>query len=127
MQAKVTLHNMKSATTYWEWVGPANAETQTIPELSMHWDYIGVATWGNLNATSPTILLFNLASPVPIATMTTPGSMFAIDILVDRADGLSGSGATDSVYMVAAGKHMPASREGLGGDAYGIAVEIEKP
>jgi len=101
-------------------------------------NYLGVVTWGDHNSRVPTVFLFNILSPVPLFSFTTPGSMFEVGVIVNNAPVPPRSMAEylgeslnqeklvprkptadpDQVFIVTAGKAMPASEMGNGGDAY---------
>ena len=46
--------------------------------------YIGVSLWGDADD-QPTAVILAAGSNTPVFTYTTPGSMFGVDIVVDKA------------------------------------------
>jgi len=135
-QVRVTVHNLLTGKTYWEWKSD-NIVGQTIPMVSFHMGYLAVSHWGDEHGRSPTVFLFNLKSNVPVWNVTTPGSPFDVEVLVDSAkvpplddyktyeempklvlDSQAPTAGTDVVYVTAAGKAVHASIMGRGGDAY---------
>jgi len=74
---------------------------------------IGAAiTWGDLANSIPDIFIFERESNVPVFTVNTPGSMFALDM---SADGRS---------VIAGGKAVHARQLGNGGNVYNIGVDL---
>jgi hypothetical protein len=111
--------------------------------------YLGVALPGAQNGTTPTALVYYLGSGsvdsnnVPLLSYGTPGSMHAVDIVVEaaagagsRASGRSKSGGAssvtpsqtantggaDTVYFAVAGKAVQDHTWGNGGNAYGWKI-----
>jgi len=72
--------------------------------------YFVVGSWGNEAASNPQILVFNSTSNTPTYSITTPGSMFDVDIAYDNTLG--------GVVILGAGKHVHANVFGDGGDLY---------
>jgi len=151
-QVRIEVYNLNTLKKYWQWTSALNVNDQTLPYLSWHMNYLGVATWGDHGAVTPTVFLFNLQSGTPLFNYTTPGSMFDLGVLVNNApipDGMTedeylGKGLTeteklenkrifdsqfgadpDDIYLVAAGKDTPASEMGRGGDA--VAFHLSFP
>ncbi len=110
-----------------DYTTPANPQLETMAILAADGPYVGVATFGN-DGDVPTALLFAVdptgqAPPAtaPIFSYTTPGSMFAVDVVYTHTNATA-----DAVLLAVAGKHVAASRVGNGGDAYAWAVVASK-
>jgi hypothetical protein len=103
-------------TKLWTYVGPLNAQDQNIVSaMSMHLNYVAVTTWGSYDETSnksPQVLVFNDKSNHTVFDYITPGSMFAVDLYVQRAT------KSDTINVIAAGKHVHANTFGNGGDLF---------
>jgi len=106
------------------WSSPVNTKLQENPTLRVDGGYIAAALWGDVGeAGYPTVVLLNAASPtpnVPIFQATTPGSMFAVDVAYVS------TASTDTVYLTACGKAVPANEFGNGGSAWGWSVSVSK-
>jgi len=140
-QVKVEVYSMITLKQYWQWISDKDISDQTLPNLSFHMNYLGVVTWGDHNSRTPTIFLFNLLSGVPIFNFTSPGSMFEIGVVVNNApipnladyvetekawEDKPNMADPDQVFLVAAGKAMPASEMGNGGDMYVFNLNFTK-
>jgi hypothetical protein len=143
-RVRVDVYSMLNYNKYWTWYSSPDVEVQNMPILSMHMNYVSVATWGDSKALTPTVLLFNLLSNVTVFNYTTPGSMFDIEVLFNNATipssmnndeylglvpyknvAIPESGASyDLIFLIAAGKHVAASEFGNGGDAYAFQLLI---
>lgn len=84
--------------------------------------YIGVSLWGDADD-QPTAVILAAGSNTPVFTYTTPGSMFGVDIVVDKA---ASTATQDQVYFAVAGKAVPANQMGSGGDAFAWQVTVPK-
>lgn len=93
-----------------DYTTPKNAKLQTNTYLRVNGDYVGVALWGDQNDAPTVVLLKAGAGDAPLFSFVTPGSMMGFDVAMGAADG--------EVFLVAAGKHVPANTYGDGGDAY---------
>jgi len=129
-QLRVDVYLMYTGQLYMSWVSPLNVAGQTMPTLSFHMNYLGVASWGDENGGVPQILLFDVTSTTsstPIFTYQTPGSMFAIEIEVANAafPPMAVNASTDTINLIACGKHVHASSFGNGGDAF--AFQLQAP
>jgi len=102
----------------WTYVGPLNEQDQNIVSaMSMHQNYVAVSTWGSFDEVdnpSPQILLFNDRSNSTVLSFITPGSMFAVDVLV----------VGKTVWVAAAGKHVQANTFGNGGDLFVLNTPV---
>jgi len=143
-QARVDVYSMLNGKKYWTWLSSEDVQVQTEPYLSMHMNFVAVGHWGSDDDTDPQTLLFNLASPTPLFSYVSPGSMFDVQVAVDDAliptflDGaedyesaptppvhaIRSPDAPTNVYVTSGGKHVHASVMGNGGDAYGFLVTI---
>lgn len=127
---KVSVWNMLTLKNYWTWTSFTNAQDQTVPQLAWHMNYLALAQWGGTDAQgnqNPTIALWNTASNATIFSYVTPGSMFAIDVLLNTAappppGSLTRPVGSDVVYLMAAGKDVPASEMGRGGDVFAFQL-----
>jgi len=108
-----------------DYVSPESAKFQTDATVRASGRYAAAVLWGDADD-FPTVVVLaagSAAAPstTPLLTFTTPGSMFGVDVAVD----LAASNATnDVVYVVAAGKHVPANVMGVGGDAYAWRLDV---
>ena len=101
MQARLTTYSMVSGALLTDYLTPVNAKLQTNPTVRMDGMYTALALWGDA-ADVPTVVLLQAGSSVPLFTYTTPGSMFAVDIVLDGT----------TLYFSAAGKAVPANEMG---------------
>jgi len=137
-QLRVDVYSMTSGQQLLSWIGPLNQQGQTMPTLSFHMNYLGVGSWGDAAGGDPQILLFDVttgtSASTPIFTYTTPGSMFAIEIevasaayppsITDESDQFVPTAPSDTVNLIACGKHVHASEFGNGGDAFAFQLVI---
>jgi len=77
-----------------------------------------VSLWGD-NGNVPTVVVIKVGQPTPVFEFVSPGSMFAVDVAVDKT-----SPSGDVLLVAAAGKAVPANAFGNGGDAYGWEVTV---
>ena len=98
------------------WTSLTNPTLQENPTLRADGDYVAVSAWGN-DGDVPTVILLKTGSDASIFEYTTPGSMMAVDVNV-----VASSSGPDTIYLAAAGKHVPANRMGNGGDAFGWTI-----
>lgn len=118
LQNKIQLYEMPSQTPLWTHlynigVG-ANQDIPAVIEMTADGGYFVVGSWGDAGNTNPEIQIYEHASPTPIYTVDTPGSVFCGDI----------ASAGDYLYVAAGGKHIHANTQGRGGDFYSIRVTI---
>ena len=105
-----------------DYIAPESAKLQTDATVRAAGRYAAAALWGDADD-FPTVVLLGAGAAAPLLTFVTPGSMTGVDIAVDAA----ASNAThDCVYVVAAGKHVPANVMGDGGDAYAWRVDVAR-
>ena len=90
----------------WTYTGCGDEVTQVA--MSDDGSLIGFATWGPISHATPDFLLFRKQSNVPIAELTTPGSMEHIDI------------SADGTYCIVAGKAVHCREMGSGSRTYAI-------
>jgi len=113
---EVNMFSLSTGKQLWNYVGPINEQDQNIVSyMSIHMNYVAVATWGSYNEAanpSPQIMLFNSQSNNTVLSYITPGSMFSADVIVD----------SNTVYVVAAGKHVQANTMGNGGDLFAFSA-----
>ena len=142
MQAAVTVIDMLTRKQYLSWHSPVSPAGQNPPAaLAMDLGYLAVGCWGSEDAgAAPTLLLFSYVSAtpdMPVLMYTTPGSVFAVDVVVNPykyppmsdggASGVAGSGAApmDQVWVAAAGKAVHANKLGDGGDF--VVFDLQLP
>jgi len=110
---QVSAWALTNATLVTNWISKTNTQLQENPTLRADGEYIGVSLWGDSGEKGyPTVVLLKRGSDVPLFSYVTPGSMFAVDVQFVTAAG------KDTVYLAAAGKHVPANAFGNGGDAF---------
>ena len=97
---------MLSGALLTDFLTPINSKLQTNPTVRMDGAYTGVALWGD-EGDVPTAVLLKAGSNDPVFNFTSPGSMFAVDVVVDGT----------SLYFSVAGKATPANEMGNGGNA----------
>ena len=93
---------------------------QNNPTIRAAGDYVAVALWGD-NGNEPTAILMTVHSNKTLFSHTSPGSMFAVDVVVDKS-----SAAEDTVLLNVAGKNVPANEGGTGGNAYVFEITVAK-
>lgn len=116
LSAAVSLTSLLNGTALWTWRSPANAALQASPTaLASDGPYFAYSAWGDGgNSSQPSVALFHVSSPEPVATFASPGSMNDVDVVA-----LPGS-----VVVAAAGKHVHANVRGTGGDLYTFEVAV---
>ena len=122
LTARVTTFSMVTGKLTIDWLSATNAKLQTNPTIRMDDGYVGVSLWGDADDV-PTAVVLSSGSNTPIFTYTTPGSMFGVDIVVDKA---ASSPTQDVLYFAVAGKAVPANEMGNGGDAFAWSVVVPK-
>jgi len=120
LKLRVTLYDLATGALLSEWAAEPSKQYQNNPTIRAHEAYVALALWGDNNNT-PTVVLLKAGSNFSLFEFTSPGSMFSSDIMVDSA-----STSQDVVYLVAAGKHVPANVFGGGGDAYAWEISVPK-
>ena len=85
------LFNNYSNIPIWSYSGCGDEVTQAA--MSDDGSIIGFASWGPMDHATPDFFLFRKQSNVPIAELTTPGSMEHIDISSDGSIGIFGGKA----------------------------------
>jgi hypothetical protein len=116
------LFRASDATIVADYVAPESAKLQTDATVRAAGRYAAAALWGDADD-FPTVVLLGAGAAAPLLTFVTPGSMMGVDVAVDAA----ASNAThDAVFVVAAGKHVPANVMGDGGDAYAWRVDVAR-
>ena len=118
LTARVTTFSMVTGKLTTDWLSATNAKLQTNPTIRMDEQYTAVSLWGD-SGDVPTVVLLASGSNAPLFTYTTPGSMFAVDVVVDKA---ASSPTQDTIYIAVAGKATPANVMGNGGDAFAWQV-----
>ena len=119
MTVQVTAWGVVNGTLIHTWQSATNTDKlQENPSLRADGAYIGVSLWGD-SGNTPTVVLLRVGTPAPIFHFTSPGSMFAVDLALDKT-GPSG----DTVLLTASGKAVPANEFGNGGDAYGWEITV---
>ena len=105
-----------------DWAAPPNTDTglQNNPTIRTYGSYIALALWGD-KGNAPTVELLTTASNTSLFSFVSPGSMMAVDVVVDAS-----VPAQDIVYLTAGGKSVPANEFGSGGDAYVWQVTVDK-
>jgi hypothetical protein len=119
LTVQVTAYGLVTGTQLTNWVSQTNAKLQENPTIRAEGPYIGVSLWGDVSGDAPTIVLLKAGSNTPLFTYNTPGSMFAVDVVID-----SSTATQDVVLIAAAGKAVPANVMGNGGNAYAFSVVV---
>ena len=117
---RVNSWNADSGNLLMDWSALPNTQFQNNPSIMTWGSYIAVALWGDNNE-NPTVELLTVYSNNSLFEFISPGSMFAIDLVVD-----SSSQTSDEILLVAAGKNVPANEGGTGGDAYLWSISVPK-
>ena len=118
--ARLTIASMVTGAWVSDFTTATNAQLQTSPTVRMDSVYAGMALWGD-NDDVPTATVLQAGSNTPVFTYTTPGSMFAVDIVRDAT---ASTPSNDVLYFAVAGKHVPANAMGNGGDAYAWRINV---
>ena len=121
-RARVALFSAASGALVADYTSPEAAQLQTDAVVRASGAYAAAALWGDADD-FPTVVVIKAGAAAPLLAYVTPGSMFAVDIAVDAA---AGNATHDAVFVVAAGKHVPANGMGDGGDAYAWRLDVEK-
>ena len=100
------LFNNYSNEPIWSYSGCGDEVTQVA--MSDDGSLIGFATWGPLDHSTPDFFLFRKQSNVPIAELTTPGSMEHIDM------------SADGTYCIVAGKAVHCREMGSGSRTFAL-------
>ena len=100
-----------------DYVSATNAVLQTVPVVRCDGQYAAAVLWGD-SGEVPTVVLLRAGSVDPGFTAITPGSMFGVDVAVTK----DVFGA-ETVYLVVAGKDVPANSEGDGGQAIAWVIQ----
>jgi hypothetical protein len=101
LKLRITATDAATGATLTDWSAPPNAKFQNNPTIRTCGPYIGAALWGDEGGDAPTMVLLTLGSSTPLFNATSPGSMFAVDVVVDPA---ASTPTQDVVYYVAAGE-----------------------
>jgi len=104
LQARVIIASLVTGNILTDYFTPVNDQLQTNANVKMDGDVCGVALWGDRDDV-PTAVALRAGSSKPLLEYVTPGSMNAVDVVVDA----------DGVYMTVAGRHVPANVMGMGG------------
>lgn len=118
LQARITIHSMVTGELLTDFYTVANAKLQTVPTVRSDRDFTGAIFWGD-SGDVPTCMLFKAGSSKPVYGYITPGSMFGVDVVVDTI-----TPTETTVFLVAAGKHVPANEFGNGGDAFAFEITV---
>ena len=145
---RVTAYDLASGALLTDWSAPPNAQLQNNPTIRCDGKYIGLGLWGD-SGEAPTAVILAAGSNAALFNATSPGSMFSVDLALDRG----------TLYIATAGKHVvrresarggraprvtnsppppsfhtrtplppahtqPANEMGAGGDAYGWSVTV---
>lgn len=119
-RARVSMFDATSGALVADYTSPESAKLQTDTTVRASGRYAAAALWGDASD-FPTVVVLAAHLPTPLLTFVTPGSMFGVDIGVDWA---ASNATNDVVYVVAAGKHVPANVMGVGGDAYAWRLDV---
>jgi len=122
LTARATMYSMVNGQLLTDYTTPKNAQLQTSPTVRMDGNYAGLCLWGD-NDDVPTAVVLQAGKSTPVFTYVTPGSMFGVDIVVDKA---ASTPTSDTIYFTVAGKHVPANVMGNGGDAYAWSIVNKK-
>jgi hypothetical protein len=90
------------------WVYEHVGDSVEATDVSDDGAVIAAASWGPLNNSTPDFFLFRRGSNVPIYTITTPGSMMALDL------------SADGNLCIVGGKAVHARQMGSGGLLYSV-------
>jgi len=119
LSIRVDLYDLETGNMKWSYSGPNGTDDQfVVAEMAMDHGYLAVATWGSDPSSGcPTVYLFSSASSTPVFSYVTPGSMFAVDVLV-----VEQGSPEETIYVCASGKHVHANEFGNGGDLFAFAT-----
>jgi len=97
---------------------PTNDQCQDLPvasAMTLDGDFFVMGSWGDCSTSVPQTNIFSTASSAntPVYTVTSPGSIFDVDILT----------VGSSVYAASCGKHAHANEFADGGDFYSIQIQ----
>ncbi len=120
LQVRVTLFSLSTGAVLTDYFTAVNTKLQENPTMRADRNYVGVSLWGDAGE-RPTAVLLKAGSNKPVFSYISPGSMFAVDVVVD-----SSTASSDTVYLTAAGKHVPANAFGNGGDAFAWKIVVPK-
>ena len=120
---RLTAHNTATGVLQTDWSAPRNTNLQNNPNVKTFGSYIGLSMWGDNGGDAPTAVLLKVGSNALLHNSTSPGSMFAVDLIVDP---VSSNSTTDVVYLAVAGKAVPANEAGNGGNAYMYKVAVPR-
>lgn len=121
LTTRITSYDVATGNLVIDYTSATNQRLQNVATVRGYGSYVLATSWGDINNV-PTIVLLQASttstpSSVPVFSFVTPGSMFGGDLAVD-----SSNAGHDLIYVAAAGKHVPASVMGNGGDAYFFMV-----
>ena len=118
---QVAASSLPNGTLTTNWISKTNSQYQENPTIRADGDYIALALWGDVGEPGyPSVVLLKTGSAAPVFSYVTPGSMMAVDLNVVAA-----AGADDTIFLAAAGKHVPANVAGNGGDAFAWEVTVK--
>ncbi len=123
LQARATIYSMVTGALITDYTTPKNAQLQTSPTVRMDGNYAGLALWGDNDDVPTCCVVLQANQNKPVFTYVTPGSMFGVEIVVDKA---ASTPKQDVIYFTASGKHTPANVMGNGGDAYAWQITVPK-
>lgn len=118
LTARITVFDAVAGTLLSDIITATNAKLQTVPTVRADRNYVAACFWGDSDDVY-TVALLRAGDSSLTFNYTTPGSMFGVDVVVDDTDA-----AATTVYLAAAGKHVPANMFGNGGDAYAWRVTV---
>jgi hypothetical protein len=93
---RVTVHDLASGALLTDWSAPPNTQLQNNPTLRCDDKYIGLGLWGGEGGADPTAVILTAGQNGTLFSATTPGSMFSVDLALDRG----------TLYLTTAGKHV---------------------
>ena len=93
---RVTAYDLATGALLTDWSAPPNAQLQNNPTIRCDDKYIGLGLWGGASGEAPTAVVLTAGSNAALFNATTPGSMFSVDLALDRG----------TLYIATAGKHV---------------------
>ena len=105
-----------------DYTSPESLKLQSDATVRASGRYAAGVLWGDSND-FPTVVVLGANASAPLLTFVTPGSMVGVDVAVDD---LASNATHDVLFVVAAGKHVPANIMGHGGDAYCWRLEVPR-
>lgn len=97
MALRVTAHDLATGALLTDWSAPRNTQLQNNPTIRTDGAFIGLGLWGgDAGAGAPTAVVLKAGSNDTVFSASSPGSMFSVDIALDRG----------ALFLTTAGKHV---------------------